>query len=146
MDDKKQIQSKRPRVWQFFKKAGRLAKQAIKSDLGKIIISKDVEHLPSLCSKGASIIKNKNLKAQFKRRTQSGKQWRSKTGIQIFLNGVEIFNFISSVHVHNKFCNHCEGKKNQKISRWVYSMVTFGKQSLSVKKGKTLLAMQGRKI
>ena len=45
----------------FFKKAGKLAKQAVKSNLSRIPISKCVEHLPSLYRKGASRIKNKKL-------------------------------------------------------------------------------------
>lgn len=47
----------------FFKNARRLAKEAVNSDLGKMLISKGVEYLPSFYSKGASRIKNKKLKA-----------------------------------------------------------------------------------
>ena len=38
------------------------AKKAIQSDIGKLAISKGLEHLPGLNAKGTSRIKNKKIK------------------------------------------------------------------------------------
>lgn len=50
-------------VGSFLKKARRLAKKAIKSDIDRAAISKSLEHALALYNKGTSKIKNKKVKA-----------------------------------------------------------------------------------
>ena len=56
----------------LFRRSGRLAKSAAKSDLGKMLIKKGVYHLPELYVKGTLKTKSKKLRALLNSETAHG--------------------------------------------------------------------------